>query len=1462
MKNNKLKIVGAGGGKSGGSGGTPREAENTLQSRSTAKLVHVLSEGEIQGIVGAPSEPLQSVYFDQTPVTDSDGNASFNGVSIDYRNGLSSQEPLVGFTEQEDFNVVSIEVEDDGPVTQSVDANSDAARVIVRLPNGLTRLDEETGDLNGYVVGVAVDTRLGTSGAWTEVFSKFISGKTTSSYEEAYRIERPSGSGVWQVRVRRTTETSESTRINDRIDFWAYVDLLDMQVPYNDAAVVGLSIDSESTGGRIPTQSFLIDGIKLKVPNVYTPTSYNTDGSVDSYASYSAVWDGATFKDAFCDDPAWICYNLLLNDRWGLGLNQNELDQYSFYEASLYNMELIEAFVDSPDDEPRFTFNGNIATREDPYKVIQAVAATCRGVVYANPGLIRFIQDRPQDPSHTINNTNVEDGKFSYSSTPRENRITSVNVTFNDITDRYLPKVINEQATAAQLERFGYNELQIGAMGVVKETQARRLAKWALDSALTVNQIVSFTVGWKNAFLDVGDVFNVLDNDYTNIQSSGKVANISTNGFVVTLDRPYTFAGGERIRLVTPTGLEIERFVNTGFTVIGTPTTLVAVSPTAFDLDDFGENTEYYITGSVAPRQFKVISVSEQDATGILSIEAVTYDPLKYDRVEQGIVLPDPGIGIGGSTIATPQNLSFDVESILTPDSTIRFRLRVNWNEVIDPYLSHYILRYRRNVGQYSMSDDLTQGQFIIDDALPGYYEVLVSAVNTRGVMSTPAEGSIELDIGGQDSPIEAVSNLELIDGGTTFNAGQFTAVWDAPTQLGGTVLKDYVVRLLDDNDNVMKIYIADTETQTITRDEVIIASGLDTAIRDVNVSVTSRDVLNRVSPDEVETTFTNPAPAAVTITNIESLIGSYKVEHTESTEADHEGYVIVHSTTSGFTPSRNNRVKEDIGLSHIVEADQDETYYVRVAGYDTWSRKVDELNFSAQSSVLTQFLLPPPPDPDDPIGLVAASNISTLLNGTQVANIVLTWNVVTGDDIVYDLEIREAGVLYNTSVVSNPRTGSIVSFQFNGDIGVEYCFRVRARRGGTVVSNWTVAECVTQAEDTTATNTPTSISVTALYQGALVQWTNPTNANFSHIEVWRRLNNGSGNGEKVADVSKPVRIFFDDGLTIGTAYRYRVRGITQAGVASNFSAWATVTPLNVPSNSITANAIAANSVTANAIAANSITANAIGANQIIVNSANIGNAVITSAMFQDTIQSDNFVAGASGWRIRRNTGAAEFGEIIARGSIATGTGTQQRTEILSNDATYIMWIGSGVRNDANGIMWIKTNGDSYINRQVFNVGGGISGNRGTGVSGTASQGSNTLSASTSVTPNGEVVKIDSSFSFRASYTKTSGGGVCPLNQRVTGTMRLQRSPNGSSGWVTVDSKTLTSDGSCVFTSDPDPSIPDQSFVSNGFDETKSFLDANPLNGVNYYRINFSEWTSHFLSSQVSLNVMDIIAVG
>ena len=86
--------AGGGGGKGGGSARKPKEKKDNLNSTQYAKVLDLISEGEIQGLKNG----LQSIYLNNTPIQNPNGTLNFEGVEVTTRNGTQAQGYIPGAT--------------------------------------------------------------------------------------------------------------------------------------------------------------------------------------------------------------------------------------------------------------------------------------------------------------------------------------------------------------------------------------------------------------------------------------------------------------------------------------------------------------------------------------------------------------------------------------------------------------------------------------------------------------------------------------------------------------------------------------------------------------------------------------------------------------------------------------------------------------------------------------------------------------------------------------------------------------------------------------------------------------------------------------------------------------------------------------------------------------------------------------------------------------------------------------------------------------------------------------------------------------------------------------------------------------------------------------------------------------------------------------------------------------------
>ena len=175
---------------------------------------------------------------------------------------------------------------------------------------------------------------------------------------------------------------------------------------------------------------------------------------------------------------------------------------------------------------------------------------------------------------------------------------------------------------------------------------------------------------------------------------------------------------------------------------------------------------------------------------------------------------------------------------------------------------------------------------------------------------------------------------------------------------------------------------------------------------------------------------------------------------------------------------------------------------------------------------------------------------------------------------------------------------------------------------------------------------------------------------------------------------------------------------IADGAVVSNKIAANAITAGKIAANAVTADSIAASAITSDKIAANSITAGKLAAGSIAVgtaaiaegaivramignaaiDSARIANAAIGSAKIADTIQSDNFSAGYTGWRLRRDMGSIEVSQLTVydgAGNVVLSSGGIPYT-FVSGRPTSLGGINSAEGSKLSGIEAGATKGASF----------------------------------------------------------------------------------------------------------------------------------------------------------------------
>ncbi|MEH3170976.1 host specificity protein J [Enterobacter quasiroggenkampii] len=695
-------------GRKGGSSSsrTPTEQPDDLQSVAKAKILLALGEGEFAGGLTA-----RDIYLDGTALENADGSQNFSGVAWEFRSGTQAQKYIQGIPGTENEINVGSEVSSTTAWTRTF-TNTQLSAVRLRLKWPSLFKQEDDGDLVGYSVNYAIDMQTD-GGTWQTVLNTSVTGKTTSGYERSHRIDLPQAGSTWTIRLRKITADANSTKIGDTIMLQSFTEVIDAKLRYPNTALLYIEFDSSQFNGSIPQISCEPRGRVIRVPDTYDPET----------RTYSGTWTGA-FKWAWTDNPAWIFYDLVVTDRFGLGnrLTAANIDKWTLYQVAQYCDQSVPDGKGGSGTEPRYTCNVYIQDRNDAYTVLRDFAAIFRGMTYWGDDQIVALADMPRDVDFTYTHANVVDGKFVYSSSTTKSRYTNALVSWSDPANGYADAMepVFEQELVA---RYGFNQLEITAIGCTRQSEANRKGRWGI---LTNNKdrIVTFDVGLDGNIPQPGYIIAVSDRNLSGRDLGGRLS--AVNGRVLKLDRVPSAKAGDRIMVNLPSGITQSRTIQSLSGEMVTVTTAFSELPQAEAVWVI-ESDELYA------QQYRVVSVTDNN-DGTYTITGANHDPDKYARIDTGAVIDQRPVSvIPPGNQSPPANIAINSFSVVQQNISVE-TMRVSWNQAQNAIA--YEAQWRRNDGNWVNVPRSSTTSFDVTGIYAGRYLVRVRAINAAEISS------------------------------------------------------------------------------------------------------------------------------------------------------------------------------------------------------------------------------------------------------------------------------------------------------------------------------------------------------------------------------------------------------------------------------------------------------------------------------------------------------------------------------------------------------------------------------------------------------------------------------------------------------------------------------------------------------------------------------------------------------
>ncbi|UUX43840.1 TipJ family phage tail tip protein [Klebsiella aerogenes] len=702
MANNIIK------GRKGGSSKqrTPTEQPDDLQSVAKAKVLIALGEGEFAGSLTG-----KDIYLDGTPLENADGSQNFSGVAWEFRPGTQAQSYIQGIPGTENEISVGTEVSSETAWTHTF-TNTQLSAVRVRLKWPSLLKQEDDNGVVGNTVKYAIDLQTD-GGTWQTVLETAVTGKTTSGYERSHRIDLPQAGSTWTLRLRKVTPDANSARIGDIMTLQSYTEVIDAKLRYPHTALLYIEFDSSQFNGSIPQISCEPRGRVIRVPDNYNPET----------REYTGTWTGG-FKWAWTDNPAWIYYDIVVSDRFGLGdrLTSANISKWALYPIAQYCDQLVPDGRGGDGMEPRYICNVYVQERNDAYTVLRDFAAIFRGMTCWSGEQIIVQADMPRDVDFNYTRANII-GSPRYSSSTSKSRYTNALVSWSDPDNAYADAM--EPAFIPELvSRYSFNQLEVTAIGCTRQSEAHRKGLWAI---LTNNKdrMVEIDVGLDGRIPQPGYIIGLGDERLAGRVNGGRIS--AVNGRVITLDRDIDAKEGDRLHLNLPSGISQARTIQS---VNGRRQVTVT---TAYSETPEAECVWIVEYTDLVPQQYRVFGVKDNN-NGTLTITGVAHDPDKFPRIDNGAIIDQRPISvIPPGNQAPPDGILLTSFSVVNQGISVE-TLQANWDAVQNAIA--YEAQWRRNDGNWINVPRSSTTSFEVSGIYAGRYLVRVRAINAAEISS------------------------------------------------------------------------------------------------------------------------------------------------------------------------------------------------------------------------------------------------------------------------------------------------------------------------------------------------------------------------------------------------------------------------------------------------------------------------------------------------------------------------------------------------------------------------------------------------------------------------------------------------------------------------------------------------------------------------------------------------------
>jgi len=693
------------------------------------------------------------------------------------------------------------------------DTNVDKLRISIQVP-ALQEFKDD-GEIDGAEVQISIRITENNGTVNNPVILEKINGRASSAYVQDFELVffRDMNFPL-TLTVMRNTADGTDPKLQNLTNWLSYTEMITDNSAYQGFAYVALRFNAQEFQS-FPRRMYRVKGTKIKIPHNGTVDQNN--GAID----YSGDFNG-TFKadKEWSADPAWILYDLLTTDKgFGDKLNSNgsvaekgiideeTLDVFSFFQASKYASELVDAGNGDGTKEPRFSCNVIINRKNDAYTIINDLCSVMNAMPFYSVGSLTISQDRPtntsdntSDAQYIFTNANVTQQGFTYTGVGSKTKFTEVEVSYFDNETQQLDfhYVDANEITALEtsgldaITKFGRVRKTLKSFACTSRGQANRLARWFLYTNLLESETVSFTTTLEaGVIVRPQTIIGIADSMRAGVRRGGRINSVNDSQGDGNIDQiivddanntDLTAENTATLSVVLPDGTVQSRSISSISDKTITVSSAFSAVPQANSIWAI-ENT------SVEFQLYRVLGVEEVNHCEY-KVTAIIHDVNKYSQVEDNTALPTRTITTLIDVKPAPSNLTATEQIVVLQNRAVS-KIFVSWEPVLG--VKEYLVEF-----QYSKPDSknfdnpeklrIARPTFELFEAREGTYLFKVQSYNALGKLSTDVS-TFTFNAVGKTALPDDVQNLQIEPLSDLFVRLRFDKSTDVDVIHGGNVV-------------------------------------------------------------------------------------------------------------------------------------------------------------------------------------------------------------------------------------------------------------------------------------------------------------------------------------------------------------------------------------------------------------------------------------------------------------------------------------------------------------------------------------------------------------------------------------------------------------------------------------------------------------------------------------------------